>query len=309
MKQDIIEKQTIKVANAPCSWGVLEFELEGEKKGFEQVLDEMKAAGYSGTELGDWGFMPTDPAALRTELQKRQLELLGAFVPVALVKPEAQAEGIERALRTAGLMHAAGYPNAFIVLADENGSVPERTKKAGRVEVTDLLDRESYRLIAKNAEALARAVKEKYGMRTVFHHHGAGYVETPQEIEWLLEGSDPSVLGLCFDTGHYMLGGGTDPVGFIKKHIDRIWHVHFKDFDPVVRDKAATQNWDYFQSVQNGVFCELGKGAVPFEAIKNLLEDEGYKDWIVVEQDVLPGMGQPLECARKNREYLASIQL
>ena len=129
MNQTVIEKQSIKVANAPCSWGVLEFELEGEKKGFEQVLDEMKEAGYSGTELGDWGFMPTDPEALRDELQQRQLDLLGAFVPVAMLQPEAQAEGIERALRTAGLMHAAGYSHAFIVLADENGSVPERTKK------------------------------------------------------------------------------------------------------------------------------------------------------------------------------------
>ena len=309
MSQTIVDIQTIKVANAPCSWGVLEFDLEGEKKGFEQVLDEMVEAGYAGTELGDWGFMPTDPNALRLELQQRNLQLLGAFVPVALLKPEAQAEGIERALRTAGLMYDAGYSHAFIVLADENGSVPVRTQKAGRIKAEDLLSREEYRLIAKHANQLAAAVKEKYGRRTVFHHHGAGYVETPQEIEWLLEGSDPSVLGLCFDTGHFMLGGGTDPVGFMKKHMDRIWHVHFKDFDPAVRDKAIQQNWDYFQSVQNGVFCELGKGAVPFESVKTVLQEENYKDWIVVEQDVLPGMGQPLECARKNRAYLASIQL
>lgn len=300
---------TIKIANAPCSWGVLEFDLEGEKLGFEQVLDEMKTAGYAGTELGDWGFMPTDPQALRETLTHRHLNLLGAFVPVALVKDEALEEGIERALQTAGLMHAAGYADAFIVLADENGSVPERTQNAGRVQDQHLLDTEAYRRIAANAEKLARAVREMYGMRTVFHHHGAGYVETPQEIEWLLAATDPTVLGLCFDTGHYMLGGGTDPVGFMKKHFDRIWHVHFKDFDPSVRDKATERNWNYFESVQNGVFCELGKGAVPFEAVKQLLQQEGYRDWIVVEQDVLPGMGKPLECATKNREYLRSIQL
>ncbi|WP_290792110.1 TIM barrel protein [Flavihumibacter sp. UBA7668] len=309
MNQTTTEINTIQIANAPCSWGVLEFELEGEKKGFESVLDEMKEAGYAGTELGDWGFMPTDPEALRAALMKRNLQLLGAFVPVALVKDDAIEEGIERALRTAGLMQAAGYPNAFIVLADENGSIPERTVKAGRIEAADLLKAADYRRIAANAEKLARAVKEQLGMRTVFHHHGAGYVETPQEMEWLLEGSDPELLGLCFDTGHYMLGGGTDPVGFMKKHMDRIWHVHFKDFDPAVRDKAIEQNWDYFQSVQNGVFCELGKGAVPFDAVKTLLQEEGYKDWIVVEQDVLPGMGNPLECAKKNRQFLASIKL
>ena len=52
----------IKIANAPCSWGILEFDLEGESAGFEQVLDEMKETGYAGTELGDWGFMPSEPA-------------------------------------------------------------------------------------------------------------------------------------------------------------------------------------------------------------------------------------------------------
>ena len=31
----------IKVANAPCSWGVLEFDLEGEVAGYTQVLDEI----------------------------------------------------------------------------------------------------------------------------------------------------------------------------------------------------------------------------------------------------------------------------
>ena len=54
---------TIQVANAPCSWGVIE-NVEGERGGYARVIDEMHEAGYAGTELGDWGFMPTDPAEL-----------------------------------------------------------------------------------------------------------------------------------------------------------------------------------------------------------------------------------------------------
>ncbi len=63
----------IKIANAPCSWGVLEFDLEGKAAGFEQVLDEIRETGYQGTELGDWGFMPVIPSELRKELDKRAL--------------------------------------------------------------------------------------------------------------------------------------------------------------------------------------------------------------------------------------------
>jgi inosose dehydratase len=59
--------------------------------------------------------------------------------------------------------------------------------------------------------------------------------------------------------------------------------------------------------VEKGVFCELGKGAVDFPAIKAELEKAGYDAWIVVEQDVLPGMGKPFDSAMRNREYLRSI--
>lgn len=301
--------QKIKVANAPCSWGVLEFELEGKSMGYEQVLDEIAVTGYAGTELGDWGFMPTDPAALAAEITKRNLTLLAAFVPVALSNEAAHEEGIERVLKTAGLMHAAGYTDAFIVLADDNGSVAERTKNAGRVQAAQLLPIEKYKTIAKGADAIAKALKDKYNMRTVFHHHGAGYVETPQEIDWLMQFTDPSLVGLCFDTGHYRLGGGEDILGVMDKYYDRIWHVHFKDFSPAAAKKVAENNLDYFEAVQNGIFCELGKGDVPFKSVKEFLEGKGYAGWIVVEQDVLPGMGLPMQCAKNNREYLKAIGL
>jgi inosose dehydratase len=155
---------------------------------------------------------------------------------------------------------------------------------------------------------VARAVKERYEMRTVFHHHCGGYVETPQEIARLMELSDPEILGLCLDMGHYAFGGG-DPVEALGKYYSRIWHVHFKDFDPKVGQDASENAYDYFQSVEKGVFCELGKGNVDFQAIVNKLNSKGYDGWIVVEQDVLPGMGSPKICANNNRNYIKSLGL
>src|ERR1051325_853773 len=124
---------TIRIANAPCSWGVLEFDLPGKALGFAQVLDEIRETGYAGTELGDWGFMPTDPAALRKELKERNLELIGAFVPVAFANEMAHSDGEERAVKTAQLMAEAVGPGPFIVLADDNGKDKVRTDMAGRV--------------------------------------------------------------------------------------------------------------------------------------------------------------------------------
>ncbi|POQ99125.1 xylose isomerase [Alkalispirochaeta sphaeroplastigenens] len=298
----------IKVGNAPCSWGVLEFELEGETAGYEQFLKELKDTGYEGTELGDWGYMPTDPAQLRQELTSREIDLVGAFVPVALCDEKAHAEGIEVGVKTAKLMADAGFKDAFIVLADNNGTVPARTKAAGRVTPDLLLPEEGWKNVRAGVEAFARQVRDKTGLRTVFHHHCAGYVETPGEIERLLMDTPADALGLVLDMGHYRFGGGY-PEAAIKLFWDRIQHIHYKDCSAAVAAASREKGWDYFESVQNGVFCELGKGVVDFEAITQEIRRRNYEGWIVVEQDVLPGMGSPVDCARRNREYLKGLGL
>ena len=298
----------IKIANAPCSWGALEFDLDGKAPGYLQVLSEMNETGYVGTELGDWGFMPTNPMDLRKSIQEYNLQLVGAFVPVALSRQDAHDHGVEMALKTARLLYDAGYENAFIVLADENGSVDERTNNAGRITPEMGLSDEAWLTFAAGAEKVATSVRSAFGIRTVFHHHCGGYVETPQEVAKLMELTDPSLLGLCLDMGHLAFGGG-DPVAALQKYYKRIWHVHFKDYDPKVDWRSGNEDFDYFKSVEEGIFCELGKGNVDFKSIVRILKERAYDGWIVVEQDVLPGMGSPKTCARNNRKFIKKLGL
>src|SRR6266851_5452372 len=129
----------IRIANAPCSWGALEFEgLEGEEIAYGQMLDELRDTGYAGTELGDWGYMPTDPVALKEELERRKLAMVGAFVPVTLRYQDKHASGEADALKVARLLAAvastkAGGQIPLVILADANGTDPLRTKYAGRI--------------------------------------------------------------------------------------------------------------------------------------------------------------------------------
>lgn len=296
----------MKIANAPCSWGVLEFELEGKSPGYTQVLDEMHAIGYSGTELGDWGFMPTDPAQLRDELAARELTLLGAFVPVALADAEAHASGETSAVQHARLLAETSGETPFIVLADDNGTVAQRTQNAGRIHPEQGLMQAQWDTFVVGVHRIAQLVRDETGLRTVFHHHCAGYVETPTEVDTLMQRTDPNLVGLCFDTGHYRFGGG-EPLDIFDRHAERIWHVHFKDCQPEIAAHSRSDGWDYFESVGKGVFCELGKGDVDFSAFIAELHNRDYDGWIVVEQDVLPGMGSPYESAERNFQYLNSI--
>ncbi len=298
----------IKVANAPVSWGVIEFDLGGQTAGYDQVLDEIRKTGYDGTELGDWGFLPTDPEELGQALKARELELLGAFVPVALAKPEARAQGISRALRAARLLGAVAGEDPFIILADDNGTVALRTENAGRVRPEHGLSEAEWEVFAEGAVHVAKAVREEAGLRTVFHQHCAGYVETPGELAKLMERTDPSLLGLCLDTGHYAFGGG-DPVEAAGRYANRLWHVHFKDCNPEVAARSRSEGWDYFRSLREGVFAELGEGNVDFAGVLTSLGDQGYDGWIVVEQDVVPGMGSPKESANRNRAHLRQLGL
>ncbi len=298
----------LKIANAPCSWGVIEG-IEGDRSGYSKLLDEMHETGYDGTELGDWGFMPTDPEKLSAELEARKLKLLASWVSVFLHDPERHAQSEAEAVRTAGLLAAVGGSSALVVLGNDP-YIPNhiRNINAGRITPEMGMTDAQWEVFAEGANRVARAVKRETGLRTVFHHHIATWIETPAETTKLLELTDPSVMGLCFDTGHYSFAGG-DPLEGLERHKDRIWHVHFKDHDPKIAAQSRVEGWTGVQAVEHGVFCELGHGNVNFPAVKAKLESWGYDGWIVVEQDVLPGMGNPKESARRNREYLRGIGL
>lgn len=282
--------------------------IEGSRGGYARVLDEMQATGYAGTELGDWGFMPTDPDELRAELDARRLRLLASWVSVKLHDAACHGESEADAVRTARQLATVGGPDNLIVLGNDPYADPMRTRNAGRITPEQGMSDATWEVFAAGANRVARAVHRETGLRTVFHHHIGTWVETPDETDRLLRMTDPSVLGLCFDTGHYRFGGG-DPLTGLRLHADRIWHVHFKDHDPAVAARSRAEGWDGVTSVGHGLFCELGKGDIDFPAILAELRAMGYSGWIVVEQDVLPGMGSPKESAGRNREYLQGIGL
>lgn len=303
------DPHALRVANAPCSWGVIEG-IEGDERGgagYARVIDEMADTGYGGTELGDWGFMPTDPDRLRVDLGSRGLALVGSWVSVWLHDRARHRASADNAVRTARQLARVGGSEAVVVLGNDPYGDPHRSRIAGRVGPGDALDDQGFRVLAEGADHVARRVWDEAGIRTVVHQHIGTWVETGAEVRRLLDLTDPTILGLCLDTGHWTFGADGDPVSAVREFGDRVWHVHFKDADPAMMAASRDHGWSGPESVGQGVFCELGEGCVDFPGMLGALAEVGYHGWIVVEQDVLPGMGSPHQSARRNREYLHSI--
>lgn len=299
----------VRLANAPCSWGVIERTLEDERSyGYKRVLDEMQETGFVGTELGDWEFMPTDPVVLKKEVEKRNLSLIASWVTALLIDSKGHADSVAQAVRTARLLSKVAPETPVIVIGGDFLADKLRNSVVGRVKPEHSMNADQWKIFVEGLHHLARSVHDQTGLRTVFHPHCGTWVEAPLEIVELLNRTDPELVGLCLDTGHYRFGGG-DPLAGLREHWDRIWHVHFKDCDPEIADQARSEGWEYRFAVGKGVFCELGKGDVDFPAIVALLNEMHFDGWVVVEQDVLPSLGSPKESAQRNRDYLRSIGL
>jgi inosose dehydratase len=294
----------IRIANAPVSWGIYEFEGLTPKYPYTRVLDEIAATGYTGLELGPWRYLPTDPEVLRPELEKRGLQLLSAFVPCNFADPKAVEATEAQALTVGRLLKAMGA--VCVVLADENGSVPELVKRAGR-RTDSALNSDQWDVYARGVNRVARSIYDELGLKVTFHHHCAGYVETPEEVRQLMSRVDSDLVGLCLDTGHWHYAGG-DALDALREYGTRIRYLHLKDCDPGIRDLAIKEKMDYFAAVAAGVFCELGQGGVDFPGVLNGMAQQGYDGWAVVEQDVLAAdLDAPRESAQRNREYLRKL--
>ncbi len=293
---------TIEIGNAPCSWGV-EFSDDPRNPPWTRVLDECREAGYRGIELGPIGFMPEDPSKLGDALSARGLTLIGGVVFRPFHDAERWDEVKEATIRTCRSLSAHGARH--LVLIDSIS--PRRAPTAGRPDEAEQMAADEWRAFVWRLAEAARMGAEEYGLTVSIHPHAAGFVDFEPEVERLLSDVDSKILKICLDTGHSHYAG-LDPVAFLRRHMDRVAYVHFKDIDRQVRARVVANRIGFYEACAQGVFCNLGKGMADLPSVRRLLIDHNYSGWCTVEQDCDPaGPTSPLADARANRSYLASI--
>lgn len=293
---------SIRIGNAPCSWGV-EFAGDPRNPTWQTVLAECAAAGYRGIELGPIGFMPEDPALLADGLSQHGLTLIGGVVFRPFHDPAAWDEVMDAAVRTCRALKAHGAEH--LVLIDSIS--PRRAPTAGRAGEAVQMDKSEWTAFRERIATVAKMGTEEYGLTASIHAHAAGFMDFEPELERLLAEVDPAILRICFDTGHHSYAG-FDPVAFMRRHMDRIAYMHFKDIDPKVKADVIARRTGFYDACGQGIFCNLGKGDVDFPAVRQVLLDAGFGGWCTVEQDCDPTLDvRPMDDARANRDYLRSI--
>jgi inosose dehydratase len=305
LRHDVEEDEVIRIAGAPVSFGV--FELSPEEGVELAQPDELCAVlsteGYTGVDLGPLGFLGRGDE-LRDRLARHGLELSGGWVDLPFTDPAAfEAEMLTfDAILDVFVEAADASPDLLPLptLADR-GSETRRAHPGGGPEYR--LSEQQWKVFADNVSLAADRVRAR-GLEPTFHHHACTYVETPDEIDELLARTD---IGLTFDSGHLILGGG-DPVSGWQRWHDRINHLHLKDARSSVL-QAVVDNRGGMRDVWAGrAFVPFGEGDLDLRGLMDSVLADGFDGWLVVEQDTIPQPGDDPAVIRidhrKNREAL-----
>jgi inosose dehydratase len=293
----------LRLGTAPDSWGVWNPGDDPLQTPWSRYMDEAKAAGYRWTELGPYGYCPTDPVVLKEELDKRGLTLTGGTVFAGLHRGrEALTEARLACDQEAATLTPLGA--RYLILLPEG-----YTDFDGNLTGSPTLSDDEWADLNKGMSELARYVKEQHGLELVFHSHADSHVGTQEEIVRFLEGTDPDYVGFCLDTGHVAYCGG-DSLAVIEQYPDRVQYVHLKQVDPAIRQRARGEKLGFAPAVRLGVMVEPPLGDPDMPSVLTALAGLDRELFCIVEQDMYPcDFDTPFPIAKRTREYFAGYGL
>ena len=290
-----MNKDKIMLGIAPIGWTNDDMPDLGAENTFQQCVSEMALAGFSGCEIGNK--YPSDPAELKKALDLRKMRIANRwFSSFILSKPFEEVEADFR--KNCAFLQAMG---AKRIGASEQSRSIQGTDKAV-FDCKPVMTDEEWKKLCAGLNRLGEIALE-YGISLVYHHHMGTVVQTPEEIDRLMEGTDPKLFSLLYDTGHlaYM---GADYLSVLKKHVNRIKHVHLKDVRPEVVAKVKENHLSFLQGVRMGTFTVPGDGSIDFKPVFDILDKAGYEGWLLEEAEQDPAVANPFEYALKAREYI-----
>jgi inosose dehydratase len=290
---------SLQIANAPCSWGV-DFADAPANPPWDRVLQELAAAGFRATELGPFGYLPTDSATLAEILRRFELQVIaGTLFRPFQIRAERKAT-LQMARDCCSLLSKIG--GQYLVVIDAFSD--DRVATAGQSQRARRLERTEWTTLLGTIHDASRIASEEYGITPVLHSHAGTYIEFEDELNSALEDLPADLVKLCIDTGHFAYSGMSTN-DWIRTHRERLAFLHLKDISARQLARVRSEALDFWTAVAAGIFCPLGQGIVDFAAIRLSLAEINYRGWAVVEQDCDPRVEpDPLRDAKASLEFL-----
>ena len=303
----------ITVANAPISYGAFELTvgIDPNVPNGEQILNEVRDAGYAGIDLGPVGYLGDGPV-LAERLASRQLGLAGAYLEFPFTDLDALPSlypELDAMLDTFDAVRSVvPGPVPHPTIADSGSERRRNNPGRSHADHSWGLDDDGWDRMKAGLASVDARCRDR-GYEPTFHHETGTYVEAPWEIQRILDISD---VGLCLDTGHFFIGGG-DPVRAIQEWSGRINHVHVKDALQSVMDGIIADNVPAMNIWSREAFPSFGNGDANVAGVIAALKEIDYEGWLVVEQDIFPLTSerfvQAIDDQKKNRRFLADHQV
>ncbi|MBR6615286.1 MAG: myo-inosose-2 dehydratase [Lachnospiraceae bacterium] len=293
----MFDKNKVKLGIAPIAWTNDDLPDLGKENTFEQCVSEMALAGFTGSEIGNK--YPKDPAVLKKALELRGMQICNAWFSTFLTTKPFEETEVEFRKHVAFLKEMG----AKVVGVSEQGHSIQGMQDVAVFDNKYVLNDEEWKLLCDGLNRLGKISLEEYGIALTFHHHMGTVVQNADEVQRMMDNTDPQYVSLLFDTGHFAYCG-VDPLEMVKTHIKRIKHVHLKDIRPEVVAKVKAEGLSFLQGVRLGTFTVPGDGCISFDEIFDVLKANDYQGYMLVEAEQDPAKANPLEYALKARAFI-----
>ncbi|WP_297911909.1 myo-inosose-2 dehydratase [Thiomonas sp.] len=299
----------VRIGINPIGWMNDDLPSLGGDTPLDTALSEGRAIGYAGFELGNK--FPSDPAELKARLDGFGLACVSGwysgFLAEALDGPDGDAMLAREVQRCIAHMRKLRHNGCDAVVYGECAGTVQGLMDTPVSRRPLLRGDAAWQEYARRLDAFGRHLLDEYGLRLAYHHHMGACVESPSDVDRLMELTDPRKVFLLFDTGHAYFGGATQPVDLLRRHVGRVAHVHCKDVRPQVIAKARNESWSFLRGVLAGVFTVPGDGALDFGGVLRTLHEANYAGWLVVEAEQDPAVAPSEPFARKGFETLRAL--
>jgi inosose dehydratase len=292
----MLDKNKVMLGIAPIAWTNDDMPELGGENTFEQCISEMALSGFTGSEIGNK--YPRDTKLLKKALELRGIRICNAWFSAFLTTKPLE-ETVAEFIKHRDFLHEMG---AGVIGVAEQGHSIQGKADLSVFDNKPIFTDEEWKRLSEGLEVLGRLAAEK-GMIVTYHHHMGTGVQTLSEIDRLMSTTDPGLVHLLFDSGHLTFSG-ENPEEVLKKHINRVKHVHLKDIRENILDKVKSEKMSFLQGVREGVFTVPGDGMIEFEPLFKLLKDNNYSGWMVVEAEQDPAKANPFEYALKARNFI-----